>query len=48
MANNRPLVRIVNGPLSKCSTLTGRQLDVVEKMSGETLTRVLNKVVRFE
>jgi hypothetical protein len=39
---------IVNGPLSRYSTLTDRQLDIMEKMTGETLTRVLNKVVRFE
>jgi hypothetical protein len=39
---------IVYGPLPRSSTLTGRQLGVIEKMVGETHTRVLNKVVRFE
>jgi hypothetical protein len=39
---------IVNGPLPRSSTLTGRQLDAIEKMTGEIYTRVLNKVVRFE
>jgi hypothetical protein len=39
---------IVNGPLPRCSTLTDRQLDIIEKRTGETHTRVLNKVVRFE
>jgi len=39
---------IVNGPLSRYSTLTGRQLDAIEKMVGETHTRVLSEVVRFE
>jgi hypothetical protein len=39
---------IVNGPLSRYSTLTDRQLDAIEKMAGETHTRVLDEVVRFE
>jgi hypothetical protein len=39
---------IVNGPLSRYSTLTGQQLDAIEKMAGETHIRVLNEVVRFE
>jgi hypothetical protein len=39
---------IVNGPLSRYSTLTGRQLDAIEKMTGEIYTRVLSEVVRFE
>jgi len=38
----------VNGPLPRCSTLKGRQLDTIEKMAGETYTRVLSEVVRFE
>jgi hypothetical protein len=39
---------IVNGPLSRYSTLTGRQLDAIEKMVGGNYTRVLSEVVRFE
>jgi hypothetical protein len=38
---------IVNGPRSRYSTLTGRQLDAIEKMVGGNYTRVLSEVVRF-
>ena len=39
---------LVNGPLSRYSTLTGQQLDAIEKMAGEIHFRVLNEVVKFE
>jgi len=39
---------LVNGPLSRYSTLTDQQLDAIEKMAGEIHFRVLNEVVKFE
>jgi hypothetical protein len=38
---------ILNSPLSRYKTLTGQELDTIERMTSETYSLVLKEVVRF-
>jgi uncharacterized protein YkuJ len=39
---------ILNSTLSRYKTLTGEELDTIERMTGETYQLVLNEAARFE
>ena len=39
---------ILNSTLSRYMTLSGEELDTIERMTGETYRLVLNEVARFE
>jgi hypothetical protein len=39
---------ILNSTLSRYRTLTGEELDTIERMTGETYQLVLNEAARFE